>query len=618
MMTNAEAQKSKILLSMIDEAKKAKDGFNAVGKEISQFAYAKDHGHLYKGMAAYAENPFNATVSKTAEYLETVGPALYQTNPDRRVNPDEWADDVSKARAAIMQDLLNYTPNETDLAGHSTRAINDALVWGAGVLWTGYNPDKKLIQSVWDSIDNLLLDPTASVPEDIVWGARKRFKPKWWLNQRYPEAKAKIAAIQCDDVKGRVTVYEVYCKIGLHNFNANGAAIDYETNEAGDKTPFTVDEPKKYVITEDGKILSEGDWEIPYFLDDRWPWELVYYRDGQGDDAKRSVWPTSPLQSGLGFQKALDFIYTWYLTKAEKTTGTVITVARQNGQGVDFDAFRTALRTARSNGYGVLEIEINGENMKFEDFVQQWNLQVGIQEFDRFVAIVETAFERATGLTEFLSSGQTEHQFRSAEEARLKDQNARTRFDHMRIITEKWGSSVARKEAQAWRFLMKGPDVARVLGPKAGTLWGELVPPMDMQLAKGQEAAIQAGITDPNQAQVFALQYREQQFGQGVIYEQWLLENEYDIESGTTQAKNIQQQQKAADMFMERALAELMRSPLTAPAGIEGIKAWAKLSNMPPAFMSSLDQAVAALKAPRPMPPPPGPPGAPPAPIPQG
>lgn len=585
-------KKSNTLLEMIARAKKVREPFIETGREIAEFAYAKEHTKAHEA-AGLKDNPFRATIAKTAEYLETVGPALYQTNPDRRVISRPWATPEAQARNALMQDLLNYTPKETDLAGHSRRAINHGLTYGAGVLWTGYNPQKRLVQSVWDSVENLLLDPDAGVPEEITWGARERHKPKHWLKSRFPEKLKEIASIPCDPGE-KVTLYEVYLKIGLHNFETQS-----QYNQDGAPMAEQADTPRKYVITDKGVILYEGEWEVPYFLDDKWPWEILYFIDGQGENGKECVWPTSPLQPGLGFQKALDWIYSWYLTKASQTTGTILALVRQNGQGIDLDAFRRAMATARTTGRGVLELEVNGEMVDFQKFIHEFNLSAGIDEFERFVGIVERAFERATGLTEFVSMGTTPQQFRSAAEAEIKNQNSRTRFEDMRQRVEAWCSRVARKEAQASRYLLDPEDIGRIFGPEAEQVWGILVPPMQIQFAQGMEQAVQRGITDRSQAMIFA----QEQMQQGVVFEEWLLETDFEIESGTTRAKNLQQQQDAADEFANTPFPAMMSAGYHVPA-LTGMKSWAKMKNFPQEFIDSLDEAIAQAQAqmPPPMP----------------
>jgi hypothetical protein len=587
--------KGQVIKKLIEAAKKEREDWLKTGEEISKYAYSKDHDFEYADFRG--DLFFKATVAKTAEYIETVGPALYQNNPDRRVSTADWAPPESHARNALIQDLLNYTPRETDLSGHSRRSINDAITHGVGVAWTGYNPRKKLIQSVYDSVENLLLDPDAKCLEELNWGGRKRTKPKWWLLDKYPDAKDLIAGLR-DETGGsgtskQVDFYELYFRVGLHHF-CDGQAVDKVKGPDGTDYPATSDAPKKYIVTGDGKLIAELDWEAPLFLDDKWPFEILTFRD-----KPKTVWSASPLETGLGFQKALNWIYSLYISKARFTTRTLLGLAKIRGEGLDAEQVRKAIQGTQLE---VIEFEISGENVKLADFIQQFNFQTGVDEFERFVAIIERAFERATGLTELIATGQTQHQERSAAESQIKDRNSRTRFDDMRVRVESWATQLARKEAQMARFLMTPEDIAGIFGQQAGMVWGALVPPMNVQADALQQTAQRMGMTDPMQQQ----QYVQQNLQQGVVYQQWLLESDFTIEAGSTARRDIGQQQDSASEAMNQAVPALMQCGMIVPA-LTIMKAWAKINNMPEDVLSALNAGIQQATMP---PPPPGmPPG---------
>ena len=597
---NDKDPRSTILLQMIDEAKKAKSDFIEVGKEISQFAYSKDHNFQYDNMPGMDQAvTWKAKVAKTAEYLETIGPALYQNNPDRRVIPKPWANPMQAQRAAIMQDYLNYLPKECDLSGHSRRAINDALVWGGGVVWTGYNPQKKCIQSVYDSIKNLLLDPTANAMEELQWCARERCKPLWQVLSKYPKAADKLANYKGADYTGsvnKITYYEVYCKAGLHNFNG-GQAV----NRDDDNIPYTSDEPRKYIITDDGKVLDESEWEIPYHLDDSWPFSFVGFRFQPG-----KIWPVSPLETGLPFQKAINFAYTFFMEKVRVSAKDVIAFAKILG-----DTLTPQDKARIKHGFGtqLVEFEASGDNStKLGDLIQQWRFDAGVGEFQEIVALLEKQFERMTGLTEFIAVGTTENQFRSAAEANLKDKNARTRFEDMRMQVETWQSNIARHEAQAARFLLEPSDIQPVLGPDAAAVWGQLMPPTAEIEGELMQQMQQQGIP-PEQAAVMVQTELEALTQNGVVYQDWLLEADYSIEAGSTRRQDISQQIDASNEFMRQALPVLMgpaqMNPQVMVAAMSSLAAWAKINGMPVDMQQALQAAVQAVAMP---PPPPMPP----------
>lgn len=83
---------------------------------------------------------------------------------------------LSGVLAQLIEEYLNYTPNELDLEWHSRKVTNEALIKGMGVWWTEvYQPpgfEHRLIGSFYDSVDNLLLDPDAEVLDDCGWVAR--------------------------------------------------------------------------------------------------------------------------------------------------------------------------------------------------------------------------------------------------------------------------------------------------------------------------------------------------------------------------------------------------------------------------------------------------------------
>lgn len=592
-MSDKPYDKGQVLKRLLDSAKTSREDWLKTGQEISRYGYSKDHEFEYTDFKG--ELFFKATVAKTAEYIETVGPALYQNNPDRRVTTAQWAPPEAHARNSLIQDLLNYTPKETDLSGHSRRCINDAITHGVGVAWTGYNPRKKIIQTVYDSVENLVLDPDAKCLEELNWGGRKRNKPKWWLLDRYkdiPGAKEALAAVKASKHDGGTTetveFYELYFRVGLHHF-CDGQAVERIQGEDGTAYPATTDAPKKYIVTDEGKIIAEMEWEAPLFLDDRWPFEILTFRD-----KPKTVWSASPLEPGLGFQKALNWIYSLYISKARFTTRTLLGLAKINGQSLDAEQIQKAIKGSQLE---VIEFEMNGENVKLADLIQQFNFQTGVEEFERFVSIVERAFERATGLTELIATGETQRQLRSAAEAGLKDRNSRTRFDDMRVRVESWATQVARKEALMSRFLMTPEDIGGIFGEQAAQVWGALVPPMNLQAQALQATAQQMGMVDPAQQQA----YIEQNLQDGVVYEQWLLETDFTIEAGSTRRQDIAQQQDAASEFVNQSFPALMQAGLIVPA-LAGMKAWGKINNMPQEFQDALEMGMQMAMAPPPMP----------------
>lgn len=599
-----------IALINASEGDAARKAMLTTGDRIAMYGYSPEKNPTWTGCERESANLFfKKTIGKTAEYLETVGPALYQENPDRRVVTKPWvADPLKAARSKLLQDYLNYTPDELGLDAHQRRQVDDAVVYGMGVLWTGYNDRKNLVQSVYRPIKDFYADPDARSWEEVNWVALGRKKPTWWLLAKYPEAREAIAAsgsgARSESGQELTEFYEMYLRVGLHNY-CEGRAVDVE-EVGGEKYPVKDDKPRKYVVSKAGKVLWEGDWDIPLHIDDRWPAQVLRFRDVPGQ-----IWGKSPLEPGLPFQEALDWVYATHMEKMRCTSRTVVARVKHNGIGIenaDMDRVIDGLPLE------LINIELNGiepGTIKLTDLIQKIDMDSGVASFEPIVAVLNNAFERATGLSELVSMGQTEHQFRSAEEARIKDQNAKTRFMDMRVRVEKCASQVARSEAIAARWLHTPEDMAALFGPQAAEVWGQLID--DDAEAKMVAQARQMGVPPE-----IAAQQVQAQLANGVKFSDFVRETDFSIEAGSTVRQNVEQQIASMETSNGQIVPALLQAGMIAPALGMVITEW-KLKKLPPDAISLLqavmDQVIGfqgGSLVPPPMPPAP-PAGAPPA-----
>lgn len=555
-MNSDKGAKIRALISA-SESDPARKRMLDIGDRIAAYGYSPEKNPTFAAAEHCDHFFFRKTVGKTAEYLETIGPALYQENPDRRCVPKPWVQDpVKLQRTALLQDYLNYTPDELGLDRHHRRQVDEAMVYGMGVLWTGYNDRKGLVQSVFRPIKDFFADPDAHCWEEVNWVALRRKKPSWWLLNKYPDGKEAIAAAghgaRSESGQELVEYFEVYMRVGLHNY-CNGQAVDHKEVD-GEKYPITDDKPRKYVITTHGKVLWEGDWEIPLDRDDRWPAQVLIFREIPGQ-----IWARPPLEPGLVYQEALDWIYACHMEKIRRTSRTVMARVSYNGLQIENDDMS---RIVDGLPVEVLDIKINGVEpgtVKLTDLIQKIDMDSGVASFGPVVDMLNAAFERATGLSELVSMGQTQHQFRSAEEARIKDQNAKTRFMDMRVRVEKCATQVARAEAIAARWLHTGEDMARLFGPQAAQVWGELLP--DGAEQQMVEAAQAQGIPPE-----IAMPRIQQQLASGVSFDEWLRETDCSIESGSTVRTNIEQQIASISESNTRVVPALLSNGLMVPA----------------------------------------------------
>lgn len=600
--TPDEAKKGRILKNVLDAGRQQRKAFLDTGREIERYGFSRDYDFEYTEFDG--ELFFKAKVAKTAQFIDVVGPSLYPANPDFRVNPRKYAGELSVARSALMEEVLNFIPGETNLYDHARRAVTDAMVYGRGVLWVGWNGRRNIAQAVFDTVDNLIVDPDATMWEDCKMVARKRCRPRWeWIKEHPDKAKLLKSVPQTktrrsdgdavhswersDYGTDMIVLYEVYMRCGVERYrggnsllSGEGTAEDTNTGPNGEVT-FS-DAPRKYLVTEDGKLIHEGPWEIPFYLDDAWPCEVLDFKHRPG-----SIWPVSPLEAGLGHQKALNWIYTLYLSKARFTTRTLIAMLETNGQSLSEEM---AVKALFGGSLEYVSIQARGvDNPSLSDYIQQLNFDTGVEEFERLSAIIGREFEMATGLTEFLMTGNNAKQPRSAEEVKLKDEKTRQRMDAMRDVTEKFMSKVGRRLAQTQRYLGNPQDLAPVLGEEQAAMWGTILPPVHVQTQQLLAQADKLGLS-AQEAEAFV---HDNLSTEGVVFEEWINESDYTIAAGSMRAQNIDAQLDATEAASNQLLPVLLQQGAVGPAA-EIIKAWARPRKLPANVEQAVDEWAAA------------------------
>ncbi len=406
-----------------------------------------------------------------------------------------------------MVEYLNYTPDETDLYGESIRAINQSMVYGAGVMWTGFDQRKGLVHSVYGNIDELGIDPDVTSLDRAQYVYRKREKKRWELIDELPEARNLIAGLQpsktsksnIGKVNDLVEYYEVWMRVGLHRF------IDGGLPSVDDKgMPVEIsDKPRKFFVTKEGKLLKETTWEAPLFADNMWPFEMVSYVE----DAD-SVWPISPLAASMPFQEALNWLFIFYMTKMRFCSRSLFALMDYGQDGVGADNLD---KLQMMDDMPFLKIRVDNDQLKIGDLFQQLNLDPGLQNFETAHAIIKREHQEHSGLYDILHYGEGETQDRSATATEFKEKTAKTRINYRLDRVKKWQSKLARKEAIVARFIHQPEQIDVILGQGAGEVWGQLMPP-------AQAAA------DPTL----------------VSFQQWFLETDYSIESDSMRRNDHQ------------------------------------------------------------------------------
>ncbi len=479
------------------------------------------------------------TVNKVAEAVQLFGPSLYHRNPIREVTPRvppevpieifgnpqdpmtqmivmpvmqqvSQQKSVDTARASLIEGLLNYLPTATDLKDHMRRMIDEAIITGMGVLWTEvYRPigsKHKLVGSFYDSVYNLLLDPDAETLEDAKWCARRRVRPTWEVEAEFglapgslkgdrDSASGSSATANADEdwrwkngkTNDLIVYFEIWSKMGLggllRNIREDAASVDqfgqYVYLAITDTQDFPLNLPEE-IWNNPEEMYRRSQWQTPFWADDAWPFTPLIFHE-----VPRSIWPMSHFKPGLGELKFINWMTSFIASKAQRASKDFIA----GPKGLD-DELIAKIISGKDYEYLGLNKDFGDDIKKVITFLSHPDFNPSIwQTLDYIMEL----FDKRVGLTE-LMYGQTSHQFRSAEEANVKQNQMSIRPDDMANKVEDMASAVARKEALAARWHLTGQDVGTIFGPVIGNMWDSLVATADLtQIMHQLQYEIQAG-----------------------------------------------------------------------------------------------------------------------------
>jgi hypothetical protein len=404
-----------------------------------------------------------------------------------------------KLISQLLQDYLNYTPNELDLKRHSRKVVEEAFIKGASVWWHElYAPpgaQVRMAGSFFDSIDNLVWDPDADEYEDIRWAARKRVQP-------IDEVAAKFG-LSRDDLKGHIESYSSRADQndrGYLHKKKNGKTNDlicyweiYSKTGFGDRLKdadkdlrgvFDAMGPNCYIVVAEGvefplnvppAMLQEpvddsgvpqamfmaAQWPIPFWAEPNgWPFTLLAWHGQPGYS-----WPVSIIKPGIGELRFINWAMSFLATRIATSSQTLVGVAK----AADPDIKAKILDNKSENGFNVVEIsEAIGRSVN--DVISVFQMPGVSQDMYNIISEVTNLFDRRVGLTELIY-GMTRAQFRSAAEANVKAEQISVRPDDYANTLEDALSEVARKEALLARWMVYPQDVAPLLGPMAAQAW---------------------------------------------------------------------------------------------------------------------------------------------------
>ena len=509
------------------------------------FMYAED------ATAEIPQPAFKMTSNRVAEMVQIFGPTLYHTNPTRQVNPrpvldlpyevfgdqmvaeafsaqDSQRAKVDLLRAKMLEKVLNWIPQATDLRSNSRRSVDEAIIKGRGLLWVEmWQPPGasfKIAGNFHDSVDNLAIDPDMESLSQAQWIARLCCHPVWMVEKIYGlkpgsvkangESRASQAIGEIYDQDGYkrksglsndlLRYWKVYSRMGLggrlsESVNGKmGSSLDifgdYVYLVVADGVPYPLNLPPDLQEKPgaDGSdptvvkaITDAVKWPVPSWSAGLWPVTPLDFHE-----VPRSCWPMSHLKPGMGELRFLNWIYSFLAGKIRNTSRDFVVCLKEAAEEI---------KTTLLSGADLTLIEIESQYKSISDLVQFLQHPQINPSITQIIEIVETNFEKRMGLNE-LSYGSTDRQIRSATEADVKTKGTAVRPDDMAECVESWMTEAARKEGAVARLYMRSADVAPILGDLGGIFWDQFLATDDVNEAFHEfEYRIEAGsVRKPN------------------------------------------------------------------------------------------------------------------------
>lgn len=196
----------------------------------------------------------------------------------------------------------------------------------------------------------------------------------------------------------------------------------------------------------------------------------------------------------MGYQKFLNWAYSFLASHVSMTCREFIACRREAGE---------ELRKKLLEGKDLTLLDIEASHPgTITDLVQFLQHPAMNGDVLKVIDYVNREFERATGVTEMMSTGQAPRQDRSATETDLRREMLSIRPDDMADRVEDFARRVARKEALLARLAVKAQDVLPLFGEEGARFWQELVESADLtSVMRELDYSVQAGSTrKPNRA----------------------------------------------------------------------------------------------------------------------
>lgn len=547
---------AQVCLQLIEAAKTRRKSFLTTGREIMRYGFSRDWAFEYNALSNQAW--FKAKIPKTAVAFQVIVPSLIGPVPNRLVRAKNINDPALLARTEARGAYLNYTPQYTNFIDHVRRCHEECVGYGGGVMWTGLDERTGLVSSSFGSVRELLLDPNADLPDDAQVSFRERVRPKFELVAEYPQYRDQIMDMQCaakrwsdeacsyewdkaDTRTDCVRYYECWFRTGIQNFRGGTDVVKAMQPGVSEQNVRAMSSdldntPVKYCVAEGGFLLSAEEWPVEFHRlpSQPWPWTMVKFYNQPG-----SPYPVSMLQPGLEYQRAMNHLVTLIMGKARRCLKTTFAIKKQGRSGLSTSQKAKIFGPLAGADEEYIEVELTEPNQTLKSFVEQfdWNME-WLNSTMQLFNLYDGEFQKATGLFDYLSTGMSQTQSRTAEDASNRERNSRTRLEDQRDMVAKFHTEVARKEAFAAATLLTREDVAKVI-PMAAQGWGFL----GDEEAKDpnywmQQFSTKFSQVDPRMIQQEAIA----QAAQCYTLDEIVYGTDFSIEAGSIRRKDIDQQ----------------------------------------------------------------------------
>jgi hypothetical protein len=537
--------------SRLAAAQRSKERFDSIAKLCRQFygssAKAMWEDNFRKEFFPNIGNPtFKININKAFELVAVIGPSLFWDNPERTMRSYDPVDQVAAAQlmgitqeeqlqaiqqqAAMSEQIrkvrnelgsqyLQYSQNEQPigLKNQSELGIQEALLTGLGLMWTETYTSpatgETKTQNVYDSVDNLLLDPDARDPDwkDVRWMARRHRDPVWEVERRfgYPpgyltsrgtacsaewDAAREAGSERYNDLMDWTEIWSVG-GVGARTGGVEAKTAQFLDSLVGDYAYLCISPHVPHPLNLPPAVLEMGTpeavvealrWRTSSFgavhevwKDNRWPVEpLKFYR------VTGSVWPLAVLAPGLGHLIAMNVIAVAFLQQTWDRRRDFIGVAQQAKDSLELairgDANPALIPLSATAGQPLAELiqyldrpAIQGDMLSWMDWLAD-------------------GFAKATGLLD-IYYGVTKTQVRVSSDVEQKNRAANVRPEKMASDVVIWVNRFSTSELWLAAQHVPATQLTGLLGPFGAMAWQSLMNSVPLEvLCQEMEAFIDA------------------------------------------------------------------------------------------------------------------------------